>query len=409
MFARMFWMHEGWWKWCSLVVVALGLIGAPRSAAAKGAAGSCGCSDVNDLINRIALAHAAQEKFRAEIPAIAAQQQPVNYDGVARGSSQMNYDVLKASVVLAQTAVQDPTAHAASGSTDGLTCKPVVKAATACLTEVLEVHENYHQRVCTNERRNKRLGKLQDRFKDKPLLEYVNEELDGYQLEIDEAVRRLRAIQGSCRPRGWVGTIRVTETRSMNVTTTTPGTNQYSDGTTRTSETQFRRWGTIVRGRAPETAYWQVQELTKGHDTWRGRVGCSGGLKTKPADRRVTNTTHQEMGSSGVSTVVPPVDISVDGTRYAISFEIPAVKGEGTMTGYNKSSGGCDDFNTPTSGGPFPYEIPASDAIRAEGTMKPNDTYLGGSQTFNLTPGASGSGVTSSHDRTVYWHLHKLD
>lgn len=399
-------MQEGAWRWWSILAVVVGLIGPPRIAAAKGPAGSCGCSDVNDLINRIALAHAAQDKFRAEIPGITAQQPPLTYDGAARGSSQTNYAVLRASVVLAQTEVQDPSGRSADGSTDGLTCKPVVNAPTACLTEVLRVHENHHVAKCTNQ---KRLGNSQNRHENQPLIEYVNEEIDAYQIEIDEAVRRLRAIQGSCRPRGWVGTIQVSETRSMAVTVRTPGTNQYSDGTTRTSENELRRWGTIRVGRRPETAFWHVQELTKGHDTSSGRVGCRGGLKTQPADRRYTNTVHQEMSFSGFSAVVPSVDIGLDGPRYSISFVIPAVPGDARMSGYNKSSGGCDEFNTPTSGGPFPNEISASDPIRAEGTMQPKATDVSGSQTFNLAPAAPASGVTLSHKLTVSWHLHKLD
>jgi len=89
-------MHQGTWRWCSIVVVVIGLSGAPRVAAARGAAGSCGCADVNDLINRIAMAHAAQEKFRAEIPAIekAAKTTTVNYDSMKPGSSNTTHEPL---------------------------------------------------------------------------------------------------------------------------------------------------------------------------------------------------------------------------------------------------------------------------------------------------------------------------
>ena len=106
---------------------------------------------------------------------------------------------------------------------------------------------------------------------------------------------------------------------------------------------------------------------------------------------------------------MPSVDVDVEPPRYAIAFSIPTVQATATMTGYNRSSGGCDDFDIPTTGGSFPSEIPGSDGIRVEGAMKPKDRYLGGSQAFNLAPPVAAGGVKTSHQLTVYWHLHKID
>jgi hypothetical protein len=66
-------------------------------------------------------------------------------------------------------------------------------------------------------------------------------------------------------------------------------------------------------------------------------------------------------------------------------------------------------INTPMSGGPYPNEASPSDSIQVEGTMKPKDTYVGGSKTFDLAPPVATSGMTITHKLTVHWHLHKLD
>ncbi len=399
-------MQQGVRRGCSIVAVLVALLGGQRAADARGAAGSCSCSDVKDLINRIAMAEAAIEKFRAEIPVMQKQQVPPLYDRVVPGTSQTNYDALRASVIAAQAAVQDPGAHGGTGSTNGISCETEVKAETACLTEVLQVHEDHHALRCTAERKDRRLVKGEDRFRNKLLVDYANEEISGYQQEIDEALRRLRAIDPSCRPSDWFGTIRVEEARSMEVTTTSPR-GEYTDGTTRTSKEQFRRWGTIVVGRSPDTAYWQVQHLVTGHDTQSGRVACGGGAKQQPANRRVNNTHHEEISFTGVSRDVPSVDIDVEATSYSLGFSITPVDGESTITGYDKSTGGCEEINKSLNGGPYANQIPASERITVRGTTKPKATSLSGSYKVPMpVPGTPG--VTFTHDLVVYWHLHKL-
>lgn len=403
------------WKVRQLPVAFLGLLIALGSAsaapAAQGAGQPCGCDDVADLMNRINMAHAAIETYQTELPAIRAGGS-VTVDGTAPGGSATNYDILQNSAKAAQIAVQDAAARTGSADTSGVTCKPRIHAPTPCLESLLALHESLHVNECEIEKKRRSLGYLDDRMKGKPLVDMVNEEIKGYQIEIGEALQRLRAMPATCRPTGWTGTITATEAKRLSVTTTSPPQAQYSNGSTLTATENISRFGRILYRGDHSTASWNTQQISSRHEESSMRVSCTGGLKPTPPDRTESSIVHSEVNGSGTSTTVPSVSLEVtpDGLYYSLSFRIPEVRGQLSQSGFNKTSGGCSDGEIPVPAGIIPSTISESDPLEIAGSKAPNEAYISGSKVIDMMPfQVTIPGVTeNSHKVEVKWHLHEI-
>jgi hypothetical protein len=380
---------------------------------AQTAGGPCGCSDVKDLQNRINMAHRAIDRYREEIPGMKSTDMVDAKVAGSQDPNATNYSVLQGSVKLAQTEVQDPTAKSGTGETLGKLCHPSVSAATACLESVLQTHENVHEAACDADHRSRKLDVFHDRMVGKPLSDMANEEIAAYQAEIDDAVKRLRALPQSCRPSGWVGTIRVLQVKELNIKNFVAPTTKYSDGTTESSTDRLSRWGTVYFSSTP-TAYWQTQEIATIHKVSGGLVACKGGLKTVPADKHVTNTAHSEINGTGVNTDTPTasLDFSDDHLYYYLNVFVPEVHAKVKPSGYNKSSGGCSDFNIPVDESTLIDSlVGALGNLELKGTMKPTDDYISGSEMRDLIPyKVTVPGIDVNTDAVqITWHLHKTD
>ena len=125
----------------------------------------CRCADVNDLINRINATHAAIDKYQADSAAAASGGMGTNkIDPAAPGGKGNNRDLLQKSVNDAMGELQRVGRRGGGGDTSGVTCTPVVKADSACMEAVLEVHEAVHARACTSDKARRKLGANDDRL-----------------------------------------------------------------------------------------------------------------------------------------------------------------------------------------------------------------------------------------------------
>jgi hypothetical protein len=379
----------------------------------------CGCGDVKDLQNLIAVSHAAIDRLRAEIPsATAANAAPTvlapkdpetNPNGTLT-----NKDMLKNAIIKAQADVQDASARSGTGTTF-FDCKPTVTADTPCLHSVLDVHEAVHVAQCNADKNNKqlKLGMWDDRWAKKLLVDYINEDIAAYQAAIDEAAKRLRALPKSCRPSGWVGTITAIQVMELNGTTVTPARTKYADPQTEIATNRLSRWGTIYFSSHP-TATWNAQLLYTKTIHSGGLVACKGGLKTVPADHHVVKKTYNEVNGSGQSSAPPVVslDFTVDKLYYTINVRLPAMKATVKMRGFTTESGGCADGTAPFPDVPVTESpLDATDSGDIKGQMRPNDDYIGGSKDIDLLPFKVAVPGTDKNEHVirVVWHLHRFD
>jgi hypothetical protein len=254
---------------------------------------------------------------------------------------------------------------------------------------------------------------LDDRWKAKTMLDYASEDIAGYQAEIDEALRRLRALPASCRPNDWFGTITAFQVKRVDTSNVVPPGNKFSDGTTEKSSNLLSRWGTIHFSSQP-TATWHVQQISRITRKSGGLVGCKGGLKTMPADHHELNTMSSEINGEGGHQDPPSVslDFTVDNLYYTLSVQVPEVTAKVKMSGYNSSTGGCQPFNIPVPDSPaIDSNIAALGTFEMKGRMKPTDKELSGSHAEDLIPvKTTVPGIDTNTDTVRFvWHLHRVD
>jgi hypothetical protein len=146
--------------------------------------GTCTCSDITDLENRLNVANAAIAEYQNGI-------QDVNDHDATVGKPTMYNEVTyaeeRANVQIAINAVLPRGAPTGTGDTT-TDCETVVKADTPCLQGSVQTHENVHSANCQNIKQQlKDAGKLNDftNYKDSmTMVEYWNDEIAGYQAEI---------------------------------------------------------------------------------------------------------------------------------------------------------------------------------------------------------------------------------
>jgi hypothetical protein len=373
---------------------------------------------VPDLLNRLNMAHAAIDKFRAEIPAIrrAMTRRDVVADTQVEGRTVSNYEAIENSVREAQAEVQDPDAHVGISAItrwSGCYSEHTLGEASRCLLFPLEAHESVHRRACLDYR-SERSALTEVFFGRLPiyLIERVNEEIAAYEAEIVELLRLLRALPAACRPNPWVGVIQAFEVKTLHTTQTVQPSNPNALPQVSTTDQQFRRFGTVrYRGQA-SSASWRSQDITTRHQTSGARIRCTGGLKYQPADRTQTNTHHIESNGAGFSTTLPLVLFNgpAEALEYTISLNLPAMSVRVHQSGYNRSAGGCTDLNDE-----FPHvhgveEYEASSPLVVRQPKAPYATTLEGVQRFDMLPfRVEIPDVTSAHTIEVIWHLHKID
>ena len=299
------------------------------------------------------------------------------------------------------------------GDTSGVTCTPDVKTDSACLKAVLDLHEAMHAKECTGQKKGRKLGPLDDRMKGMLLTDYAKEEIKGYQIEIDEIVKRLRAMPASCRPSGWVGTIHALEAKHMKSTLVTPRQAQYDTDKTRTMDDWRARRGAIFHDGKTSSAYWHIEHTATHTDTSGSLVGCFGGAKPMPPDRSETTTSVNETSGTGFSKEVPEVgiDVTVDGLYYELSFACPR----------SASSQACRSRREPAAARTSAMRsrlrrprrtFARSDWLTFKGRVDPKARYIGGSDTEDLNKNAPRSRAwrrTSTRSRSTGTCIGSID
>jgi hypothetical protein len=292
-------------------------------------------------------------------------------------------------------------------------CKSRVTASTACLEAVLQIHEDVHHNECLADKKSLHLGMFDDRWKVKSLRDYATEDIAGYQAELDEALKRLRALPASCRPSGWIGTITAFQVKRVETSNFVKPNNKYADGTTEKSSNAISRWGTIHFSSQP-TASWHVQVISSITTISGGLVGCKGGLKTMPADHHEVNTLYSEINGDGGHQKSPNVSLEFtdDKLYYTLSVEVPEVTAKVKKSGYNRSTGGCQPFDIPVPDmARVDSPIAAVGTIEMKGHTRPADNEISGSHEEDLIPvKLTVPGIDTNTDTVRFvWHLHRVD
>jgi hypothetical protein len=375
----------------------------------------CSCKDVDDLIQRINMAHAAIDKYQLELAGGQGIKPKDTVDALPPKSSRNNRLVLQDSVNEAMGEVRRPKRTEVVADTSGVTCQPVVRIEpfSACMKALVDAHEAVHKTACEADKLQRKLGKFDDRLKGMLLSKYAQEEIKGYEVEIDEAMKRLRALPASCRPSGWVGTIYAIEVKGSTITITKPPGNQYSTGSTKKTDDDRSRWGAVYVDGANSSAYWHIKQHTERKETAGALVNCIGGLKPRPPDRQEIGTYDLVTSGTGFNTDVPSfsIDLTVDEFYYEISIQLPEVKGEYTGKSIWTTSGGCKDtteeLNVPKSY----WTWHKSNSFTFGGKVVRSARYIGGSAVEDLNKGAIPIPGVERNDHKIKftWHLHRVD
>jgi hypothetical protein len=225
-------------------------------------------------------------------------------------------------------------------------------------------------------------------------------------------VKRLRAIDPKCRPKGWVGTITAVEIKALEGKEVTPATKDKSEST-RESNEHRARWGVIYFDGTAKSASWTIEHKVTMDYTGGGLVGCTGGLRRAPPDRHEMVVDHKETSGTGSGTDVPQVDIdlTVDGRYYELSFRLPQVEGEFEGKSHWKRTGGCKDDGGGLSMPKAPWDYSVSEPLNFKGSVDPKARSISGSEMKDLMPFMPQvPGITrNEHKIRVTWHLHRVD
>jgi hypothetical protein len=374
----------------------------------------CACKDVDDLINRLNMAHAAIDKYQSEIDG-ASQPDGMGtktVDGKPKSGKGNNRNLLQKSVDDSMGEVKRVKRAEVTGDTSGVTCKPDVESGSACLKAVVEVHEAVHAKACSAEKLRRKLGAFDDRLAGMLLVDYAKEEIKGYQTEIDDIVKRLRVMPPSCRPSGWIGTIQAFEVKETKATLVTPGQAQYDTEKVRTMDDWRARRGAIYVDGKTSSAYWHIEHAASHAETAGSLVGCIGGAMPRPPDRMETGTGERTTSGTGFGTDVPEVDIDVtgDGLYYTLSFYLPEVEGDYEGKSVSARTGGCQNESWEAQG-KDKWTFQKSDGLTFKGRVDPKAGYIGGSDVYDFIPYAvQVPGLTKNeHKVRATWHFHKID
>ena len=178
----------------SIRISLLGLMVATvGSAGASSTSSACKCSDVPSMRDRISEAQTAISAYRTAMPGMSPTQQFTND----------HYAKLQADVQSALNGYRtaNPRFRSNAARTDASCEIQINPGATPCLREALQAHERIHQKSCQDKKQWVIIeiitGKLD--WKQKMMLrEVAQEEVDGYQAEIDYLNKTLKSAQQDC-------------------------------------------------------------------------------------------------------------------------------------------------------------------------------------------------------------------
>lgn len=146
---------------------------------------ACGCDDVKLILDRQTQVEAAVDSINRQLKTLDPK---VMYSNELYAAGR---GVNKARVENASEGLESTGGGA---DTHWLDCKPdVSKGRTACMRAALQAHENVHQRECLASGSRFRNYKTA-----KTMVEFWQEDLEGYQAEMDYLKRNLGTAMGKC-------------------------------------------------------------------------------------------------------------------------------------------------------------------------------------------------------------------
>ena len=381
----------------------------------------CTCADIYDLINRLNMARAARAELLAEIPKIeAADRAAGTLSHMDDPNNASNQESLRSAIKNGMTKVQMPGASTSAGKTQGDCSASIATHGTACMEEIVMWHEEHvHVPACKSGAKNV-LG-----FR-APLttIDYVKEEIAGYEAEIQRIKDVLLMLPPSCRPSGWIGHIWFhEELKAERNNTLEPTTTRVSASEVQ-SQTMIRDTKILYReANAPTTlsaavvsprASTDVNETVTMFSTSTLRRGCVGGLGTPRFDGTITTTGQEDIKSTGTGERDIDVSFEYDPQtgKYTLAFDIPDADATGSIVQKETVSGSCKSSDDGTKTSP---SVPTSrtydgQRVRVSGTVLPQSAadMVHGQDSIDLGPRVSLPTAVSTYTGTARWAFFKL-
>jgi hypothetical protein len=384
---------------------------------------SCTCADVYALINRLNMAEAARAALLEELPKVEAAERarPGSDLNEANSNGVTNQSILRGAITKGMVSVQMPGAPTSVAQTDARCRSAVTRSSTACMNEILMWHENTVHVPACNDGPKTEIGVRQPQ----KTVDYVKEEIAGYEAEIARIKEVLRMLPASCRPSGWIGHIQYREQRTTETQRTLPPTSTRISGSERSSTTLIRNVKILYRQApgAPTTiaaaavsprATVEIEERVTKINTVTTRRSCTGGgLATGRPDGSMTSTLEEATTASGQGEKDVEVGFDYDSTTgaYSLSFEIPDAGGTSTQRRNETVSGACNSSDDGTKSSSSQSSIPYSgDRVTVSGSITQRSTtdVLQGIDRIDFTPPVSSPGLSITNSATVRWTFFKL-
>lgn len=380
----------------------------------------CSCADVYDLINRLNMAQAARSALLEQMARFEASDRASgkesHMDDRTTGGS--NQDALRSAILADMTRVQMPGASISAAETKGDCSAAIVSHGSACIEEIVMWHEEHvHVPACKDGAKNA-LG-----FR-APLttIDYIKEEIAGYDSEIQRIKDVLRMLPPTCRPTGWVGTIRFHEELKTERSNTLEPTSSRVGGSERESQTMTRDtkiWyrdapTTLTAVTLPPRASAEVTETVTMFSTSTLKRGCVGGLATPRYDGTITTTGQEDITSKGSGEKDVDVSFQYDPQtgKYTLEFEIPDADATGNIVQKETISGSCkaEDDGTKTSPSVPTSRTYDGQRVTVSGTVKSQSTadVLQGQDKIDLAPPLTRPNLVATHSGTVTWTFFKV-
>jgi hypothetical protein len=253
-------------------------------------------------------------------------------------------------------------------------------------------------------------------------IDYVKEEIAGYESEIARIKEVLRMLPASCRPSGWIGFIDYREERAMEKNTTLPPGEIRVSGVDRSSISLIRDARVLYREvHAPTTltavtASPRVKTVVHEEVVWynsvTGRRSCTGGAATPRFDGTSTGTVEEktEVNAEAEQDIDVGFDYDPQTGRYSLSFDIPEAAGIGTHTKRDTVTGACNPADNGTKSSSSQSSMPYSGTqVNVSGSVTPQSTadYIQGNDKLDLAP-VTMPDATITAWATVRWAFYKL-
>ena len=375
----------------------------------------CGCQDIPDLINLLNQDNAALNELEQYLTSANSTDLVNEILPNPNPSRQTRVGSISNAIRKAMDRVGNKQARTAGYDIDTVSCETRTRADTPCLKSIVDRRAAVHSGFCKRNKKDRGLGTNDDWMTFMPFKNYLLEEMDLYNGEISEILRRLGAMPKSCPLNDWFGTITVTETVFVHITNRTPGKNKYDKGTVEETGDFTERRGVVwLNGSSTSPlSLWAVEGSFKRNKVHEGLMGCKGGLATPGGETGFTSTVVDEDKKSGTrfATTSVYLGVSDDGREFQLSFSMPEMAMQVISTTTTTLSSGCPGASSSeTRSVTVPDSSLNSQIVQATGQLfKSKPEKISGSQTIDMYAGQpSMPDITQSHKIVVSYSVYRF-